>query len=476
MEYGGASERVSLWLVPPSCHMSFDRGSSLTDLCLCRSLSYQPFYDTFRTQLEEFLPLLDQSNPPTTGDKTIDATLEVLRTEKEKEDDEETDDEETDDEETDDEETDDEETDDEETDDEETDDEETDDEETDDEETDDEETDDEETDEVDEAVKILVRNATKEFGFVPRDVYEGVVDLPKVISRHTRAVKIFDYSTLRTLIDTFSTTYELHRLSHHVVVVRPVEHLTEDEWAMDFKSVRIRRKAIEQMRLQEDKRLRETFDLLRNVPEGAAFAGWVFEAIADRMLSNGWRLDGSPPQPVPMTSNRKAPSTFSTVPNSSPSRLPFAPLRPKARVLTLVDFTCKNKLSNLTLDGDKYYKPTTTNNPLFDSFTIDWEKNTVTISIFQITTSQNHGGSPKGYLRIQKIIARVRELLKVKKANSKTKVGVRYFLVCPRSKRQHQWKMPDGWGRTENYHGKVFCVRIPTLVHCVYSLPTLQRS
>ena len=465
--------------------MSFGRGSSLTDLPLCHSLSYQPGYDTFRTQLKKSLSLFHTSKSPTTGDETIDAALEVLQTEGEKEEDHD--------------------------------------------ETDDnvegsasdrddiegsassqDEMEDEmegsasdrdenmvdETDQphapvdnVDDELKILVRNATEEFGFAPRDVYRGVFDLPKTMSQHTETVGTFDYSKLKALLRSFSNNRALAGFSHGVVAVYPCKGLKNlDGWTMDFKSIRIREKVMERVQLGEYNHIRETFDFLYKIPAGSTFAGWYFETIAGRMLSSGWQSDGPPPQPIPMVSDCLVPPTFSTDPDSPPSQLPFPPLRNYDRVHMPVDF--KNKLSNLILNGNEYYTPIATNNPLFDSFTIDREENTVTISIFQITISQKHGGSSKGYGRIQEIIARVRKLVKeanlkatvknassttkVKKSGSKTEVKVKYFLVCPESELEHQWEMPDGWKKTKNYHGEVFCVRIPTSVHhgvsCLFTL------
>ena len=326
-------------------------------------------------------------------------------------------------------------------------------------------------DEVDNALKILVRNATEEFGFAPRDVYDGVLDLPMMRLQHTASVRIFSYSKLKAIVEMFPMKHELDDPSSRMVVVYPLRRLPEqDGWGMDFKSIHIGRKIMEQMRLEYDRHLQEAFDFLHKYPGGSNFSGWYFEAIADRMLSGGWRSDGPPPQPIPMVSDCLVPPTFSTDPDSSPSQLSFAPLYADTRVTMPVDFDFKNKLSDLTLDGKNYCKPIKTNNPLFDSFTInhDCRKRTVVISIFQITISPKHGGSPKGYLRIQEIMDSVHELLKeaspkatVKKASSKTKVEVRYFLVCPESKLQHHWQMPDGWKRTGNHHGKVFCVRIP---------------
>ena len=74
-------------------------------------------------------------------------------------------------------------------------------------------------DEMEAVLETLLRNATEEFGFAPRDVYNGVFDLPGMKDQHTAAVKSLDYSKLMTLSKTFSNNCELDHFSHHVVAV-----------------------------------------------------------------------------------------------------------------------------------------------------------------------------------------------------------------------------------------------------------------
>jgi hypothetical protein len=144
--------------------------------------------------------------------------------------------------------------------------------------------------------------------------------------------------------------------------------------------------------------------------------GWVFEAIIHRILSGAWQLDGPTLQPIRMVSDCGDPPVFSTDPSSPSSSIAdtltsLASLRTGTRAVTRVNFT--HGLSNVTLGNDKYYIPTTTTNPLFDSFTIDLDldRHTVVISVFQIATSRREG-STRGYTLIRKIMARVCELLK----------------------------------------------------------------
>jgi len=60
---------------------------------------------------------------------------------------------------------------------------------------------------VDNALKILVRNATEEFGFAPRDVYNGVFNLSRTRHEHFRW---FRCHALQALVETFAFERRLH--------------------------------------------------------------------------------------------------------------------------------------------------------------------------------------------------------------------------------------------------------------------------
>jgi len=314
---------------------------------------------------------------------------------------------------------------------------------------------------MDNALGILVRNAIDEFGFAPRDVYNGVLHLDQTRKLHDTAVKKLDYSKLKSLVETFSDKCQLDDFSNRVVAVYPTQtSLNHDIWTISSKSNQIGKQVVELIRLEEDKHVRETYGLLHKIPESSSMAGCIFEAIVHRMFSNGWRsADGPIPQPIRMASDDCNPPTFSST--SDTRRLPLASLRINTRTAVRINFA--ERLSDVTLDSNRYYIPTATNNPLFDSFTIDLSWRTAIISIFQITTSGDHRGSAEGYRVIRKIIRRVRGLLDRKSPN--TTVKVVYILVCPEGESKHRWRMPVGWGsQTVNcdHRGDAFCLRVPT--------------
>jgi len=73
---------------------------------------------------------------------------------------------------------------------------------------------------VNNALNILVRNATEEFGFAPRDVYEGILDIPSARHAHAAALRKLDYSKLLAIVDAFSEDCELNDVSHRVVALQ----------------------------------------------------------------------------------------------------------------------------------------------------------------------------------------------------------------------------------------------------------------
>jgi len=153
--------------------MRLNSGLLLTAPRFCCSLCLRPGFDNFRKRLQQCLPLLDKPTLATTDDEGIDAALEVLQIERQREnavevekgvcdsvgggslgssavDQDENMVDETDQPQT-------------------------------------------AVDEVDNALKILVRNAIEEFGLIPRDAYEGVFNLHRAKARHAIGTRKLDF-------------------------------------------------------------------------------------------------------------------------------------------------------------------------------------------------------------------------------------------------------------------------------------------
>ena len=172
----------------------FNGGLLLTVLHLCCSLRLHPEYNDFRSRLGKLLRPPDASTTPITGEGPMGAALEVLRKAARSQ---------------------------------------------------------ALMDNVEDVLEILVHNATEEFGFIPRDVYDGIFRFHDTESRQTRALRRLQPARMEEIVQSFSDNYgPAFTVSHCVAAVFPrpsIHPLDSDDWAIDFKSIRIARRATELM-------------------------------------------------------------------------------------------------------------------------------------------------------------------------------------------------------------------------------------
>jgi len=111
---------------------------------------------------------------------------------------------------------------------------------------------------------------------------------------------------------------------------------------------------------------------------------------------------------------------------------------------------------------------------------IDYPRRSATLWMFQVTKSQLHRGSAKGYLHVRKLISIVKNQLKEKQPPSKTAkvtsgqsssepiVDVRYVLVVPKDEPGNwQWRFPAAWDedcKINDHRGDVYCLEISLAV------------
>jgi len=322
--------------------------------------------------------------------------------------------------------------------------------------------------EVEHAIKVLIGEAVANFVFAPRVTYGAIFYPDEARATHDGVIKRLEYSELERLACNFVENRSLiSDASHHLISIMPhkkVNFTKIDNWAISFKSIQIAKKVVTEMRKEEDYRLRQMYDTFSRSPESSGMAGFVFEALAHRMIWEGSWLNREP-QTSHMYSNREEPPSFSTAIPSfgiGTSLPPIPPLPLNGRRDTAIELA--RNLNDFTPDSGMYYIPNASNTPLFESFTITFNQleSTALISIFQMTISGVHHGSTKSYDVIRKIIRRVREL------HSSFQIRVAYWLVCPSQDLQERsWEMPLGWSDNasiNNHRGHVFCLRIPVEV------------
>ena len=136
-------------------------------------------------------------------------------------------------------------------------------------------------DEVKNALKSLVLNSTEEFGFAPRDVYEGIFSPIDIKNQHANAIwKISRPGNLVALVSEFSVDCSPSDIDSCVAAMHPSENRDgDDDWEIDFKSTRIAEKMMEWMEMQEDEHLREIYGALHRYQVGSALARWVLKTV-----------------------------------------------------------------------------------------------------------------------------------------------------------------------------------------------------
>ena len=100
-------------------------------------------------------------------------------------------------------------------------------------------------DKAENALKLLVLNSTGEFGFAPRDVYEGIFSPMDIKNQHANAIwKISRPGNLVALVGEFSVDCSLSDIDSCVAAMHPSENRDgDDDWEIDFKSTRIAERA-----------------------------------------------------------------------------------------------------------------------------------------------------------------------------------------------------------------------------------------
>ena len=222
--------------LPPSPATSRQR--FIADYPSPRSLQLSPHYHDFSHELQRALPSLDRSTPTNSDDKDIRAALEVLRTRRRVIEEGEEDEEGGEDKEG---------------------------------EKDEKKTKGENVNMVDkesqqplairDALKILVQNATREFGFAPRDVYRGVFTLPDARNSLNAVVRSLTYEQLKDIVGAFERDGSLtDQPSHQVFEVYPCPPPAHDDsWTIKFKSASIAKKVAVALQKEEDKYLRQMY-------------------------------------------------------------------------------------------------------------------------------------------------------------------------------------------------------------------------
>ena len=139
---------------------------------------------------------------------------------------------------------------------------------------------------VDKAFENLVRNATEQVGFAPRDVYDCFFHLDSTKAKYASEVNRLTYLDLQRIIRASIGGCWLPQGSDLVVAVWPRKlELHHVEWDIGFKSNRIAKMVATAIWSTEDIHLQHTYDVLCNMTEDSVMTRRLLEAFAHRISS-----------------------------------------------------------------------------------------------------------------------------------------------------------------------------------------------
>ena len=294
----------------------------------------------------------------------------------------------------------------------------------------------------DEVLVSLLDGLIRFFGPIPRAVFQALFSsfTPQVIAHNV--VLSIGIQELRTTVLGIAAHPErfpdVHSPSHRLVAIDNVGSLEFPELQVKFKSETI---GIEiSRRLSDKSQYRDEMcslikDLLE-IPQGKGLAGNLFEPLAHYGIMN--------PQKVPRGSWKLQLMTFV---NGTNPKFVFQPNAetivgfPKVKRSKI--FFNQTKIHELQLDNNTYYIPNTTNHPFFDSFVVrlDFDAPSACLWLLQMTTSDLHRGSFKGYAVIQSIIKQILNQLRHPPPTKKRK------LATTKGKKAKEPKLATGKGK-----------------------------
>jgi len=327
------------------------------------------------------------------------------------------------------------------------------------------------------ALGYLLEAAIDRFGYSARDVFSAIFDYNSSTRRHQEAFRI-KYTDFQAAVSALPINQSAeHIISHRILALWPVYPAPFERvrWEVKFKSKWVGKNVFQQLGAAEDDALRRQIRFLQRIPEAGSLTGQFLEPFAHDSIANStggfWPL-------INMASNNADPPLFTVLRDSSfpvSDDVQFPKI--KREIVTF------QSIADLSMKNNVYYIPADTNFPLFDSFTIDLDHSTksAVLWVLQITTSQLHGGSARGYLKIRNIIATLKSQLggdpppkKTTKVaagqiSSTPHVRVCYLLVIPQGEYESrtQWDFPKGWNKNcvkHDHRGNVYCLEVPVAV------------
>ncbi|RPD66603.1 hypothetical protein L226DRAFT_567011 [Lentinus tigrinus ALCF2SS1-7] len=347
---------------------------------------------------------------------------------------------------------------------------------------------------VEEAWQTLMDIVIFHLGYAPRDVFKGMSELGQLKTVHLAALRV-SYAEILDIVQTFEVSSQLPN-DNKIVCIIPHRRPTDDVvlWDIDFKSLWVAKEVSRRLMEAQESEARRLIWILRGIPEAGALLGHMFEPFVHRLLTN--ERTGNPWPLLKMQSNdvKHAP-TFAVDPSvaAASGTQGFPGLRRK-----VVRFDSRIPSS---LAHGIYYIPQKKTSPFVDAFTVEIDNTTCSaiLWLLQVTNSEHHDGSERGYTWIRELITALQDELESRRREPPKKkhkdsgavrhkweqnvnenenenehkaknpqVSVRYVLVRPKGEGSASWKMPEGWDVQTpqvDHRGPAYLLQVPMVAH-----------
>jgi len=314
-----------------------------------------------------------------------------------------------------------------------------------------------------------------DFGSSARDVYSGVFNLKNARIRQYVSLNQVNYTTIRQALPFYGSDIEEHSHRFISLIPNPPErYYFDDTFELSFKSKPISDRIFSQIQLMKYHETIALVDFCRFTPAGSTFSGRIFEVMAHHVLSG----DVFAVSRIGMMFDMEmVDKTFTWTQSSSMTSSPFSNIR---RTISVVNFDAEASYQALPTS---YFMPESPNDPLLDSLAAHYSDEgdhvAIHVWVFQMTLSNDHTGSERGYKQIQSFIeAAKKQVPDYEGGNAGSEktlhVNVHYVLVVPEQDvlESRSWKIPQGWKRAHkgmNVTGH--CLFIHAAVCYIYDDP-----
>ena len=267
---------------------------------------------------------------------------------------------------------------------------------------------------IDEVFDSLLDGLIGLFGLIPRAVFQALFSgFNSQVVMHNVVLSIGIQKLRTTVLGIVANPEEkfpdVQSPSHRLFAIDNVGSLELPELRLKFKSecigIEISRRLSDKSQSRDD--VCSLIKDLWEIPQAKGIAGNLFEPLPHYGIMNPNNIRHRGPWTLqPMTFVNGTNPKFVLQPDTE-TIVGF----PKVKRHKV--FFDQAKIHELPLDNDAYYIPNATNHPFFDSFIVhlDFDARSARLWLLQMTTSDLHRGSSKGYVVIRSIIKQILNLL-----------------------------------------------------------------